>query len=86
MAHHKSAVKRIRQTKKRTLRNKVQKTKTRGIIKKVREAIANKDKGAAQELLVKAQSQLAKLTSKGAMKPNTSSRTTARLTKQVNGL
>ena len=49
-----SAKKRVRQTEDRTLRNKVRRTTMRGSIRKVREAVAAGDKGAAQAALVQA--------------------------------
>lgn len=84
MAHHKSAKKRIRQTARRTELNKSQKTATRTAIKRVRTALAEGNTESARELLVKAQSLLAKLAKRGIIKANNASRKISRLTKQSN--
>lgn len=86
MAHHKSAKKRIRQTERRTFNNKVNKTKTRNAVSKVRRAVAEKRKDDALNLLLDAQSRLDKLAKTGAIKPNTAARTKSRLSKQVASL
>ena len=86
MANHKSAEKRIRQTKTRTDRNKVGRTKARKIIKSMREAIQTGDKAKATELLTKVQSRLAVSARAGAIQKAAASRTTARLAKQVAAL
>jgi small subunit ribosomal protein S20 len=84
--HHKSAKKRVRQTKVRTARNSSIMSETRTAIKKVRSAIADKDKSTAASLLTNAQALLAKLSKKGIIKPNTAARKTSRLSSQINGL
>ena len=86
MPHHKSAKKRVRQTKVRTARNTSMMSETRTAIKKVRAAITAKDKGTAGTLLTAAQSLLSKLAKKGIIKPNTAARKTSRLASQVNSL
>ena len=86
MPHHKSAKKRVRQTKVRTARNVSLLSETRTAIKKVRLAITEKDKTTAATLLTNAQSLLAKLAKKGVIKQNTAARKTSRLTGQIKGL
>lgn len=86
MANHKSAEKRARQTVVRTERNKTRKTKTKSIIKKLREAVAAGDKETAQGLLPKAQSLLARLAKNGVVKGNNAHRRTGRLAKQISKL
>lgn len=55
----------------------------RTIIKRLRTAIANGEKDQAKELLVSAQSVLAKLAKTGVIKDNHASRKTSRLASQV---
>ena len=86
MPHHKSAKKRVRQTKVRTAENRSRTSETRGAIKKVRAAIEAKDKDGAAKLLVNAQSLLARLAKKGVIKKNNADRKTSRLAQQVKSL
>ena len=83
MANHKSSEKRAKQDKNRRMINKVKTAKTRTAVKAVREAVAKGELKEAQELLVKAQSLLAKLAKSPAMKKETASRKTSRLAKLV---
>ena len=84
MANHKSAEKRVRQTKKRTVANKAKKSELKTIIKNVREAISSSDKSAAQTLLAKAQVALSKLGRKNVISSKNASRVNSRLNSQVN--
>ena len=86
MATHKSSEKRAKQEKTRRMTNKMKTAKARTTVKSLREAIAKGDKSTAATLLSKAQSLLAKLAKSPAMKKQTASRKTSRLTKQVQGL
>lgn len=86
MANHKSAEKRARQTKVRTVRNRSQETAVKTAVKKVRAAIEANDKSTASTLLVAAQSLLARLAKKGVIKNNTAARKTGRLASQINKL
>lgn len=86
MANHKSAEKRIRQTEKKTARNRVYRTKLKNIIKDVRGAVAKKDGAAAGEALKVANQELHKFVSKGFLKQNTASRKVGRLAKLVNSI
>ena len=83
MAHHKSAKKRIRQTIKRTARNKHVRATTRGTVKAVRLAIEAGDKSAAQEALAKAVRRIDSAVSKGVYHRKTGSRYISRLSTQV---
>ena len=65
MANIKSAKKRINVIEKKTLRNKMIKSKVKTVIKKVEAAIAAGDKVAAQQALVVATSEINKAASKG---------------------
>jgi small subunit ribosomal protein S20 len=55
MANHKSAEKRARQTERRTVENNARRSRVRGSIKKVEEAIKSGDKKAANDALKLAQ-------------------------------
>ncbi len=83
MAHHKSAIKRIRQNEKRRLRNKAYKTKMKTFIKKVRSS-ENYDE--ALQRLKEAYSVIDKLVQKGIIKKNTAANKKARLARFVNSL
>ena len=86
MAHHKSAKKRIRQTVTKTLRNRVQRSQNRTIVKALRSAVSENNKELATELLTKAQSNLASLAKKGVIKAKAAATRTAKLAKAVNSL
>ncbi|PAF52129.1 30S ribosomal protein S20 [Helicobacter sp. 13S00477-4] len=83
MANHKSAEKRIRQTEKRTERNRYYRTRIKNIIKNVREAVSANDITKAQESLKVANQELHKFVSKGIIKKNTASRRVSRLNASV---
>ncbi len=63
--------------------NKIKTARARTTVKSLREAVAKGDAATAKTLLVKAQSLLAKLAKSPAMKKETASRKTSRLTKLV---
>ena len=86
MAHHKSAIKRIRQTVKRTARNRYYKTRIKNITKAVISAVEAGDKDAAVEAMKIANRELHKYVSKGILKKNTASRKVSRLQSKVNAL
>lgn len=86
MAHHKSALKRIRQTAKRTARNRFYRTRIKNITKAVREAVAAGDKEKAVEALKLANREFHKYVSKGVLKKNTAARKVSRLHKLVNSM
>lgn len=86
MAHHKSALKRIRSTLRRTNVNRVRKTHIRGLFKKVDIAINAGDKEQAQSSLRTAESAIMVGVSKGVFHMNTASRKVSRLTKKVKSL
>lgn len=86
MAHHKSAIKRIKQNEKRNARNRHRKSTLKTYIKRVREAVEKKDKAAALEALNAAIPVIDKTSSKGVIHNSTASRNVSRLTKLVNTL
>lgn len=86
MANHKSAIKRIKQTAKRTERNKHDRSTLRTFIKRVREAVASKDQAAAKEALAQAIPVIDGAATKGIIHTSNASRNVSRLTKLVNTL
>ena len=86
MAHHKSTIKRIRQTVKRTERNRYYRTRVKNITKAVVNAVKANDKEKAEEALKVANRQIHKMVSKGFLKKRTASRKVSRLSLLVNKL
>lgn len=86
MANHASAKKRIRQTAKRTARNKHIRTTVRTYVKRVREAIATGDAAQAQTALKVATRGIDMAVSKGIYHRKTGSRYISRLSTQVAAL
>ncbi|PHM18568.1 MAG: 30S ribosomal protein S20 [Sulfuricurvum sp. PD_MW2] len=84
MANHKSALKRIRQTEKRTERNRFYRTRIKNIVKAVRSAVEAGNKDAAKAALVIANANLHKYVSKGVLKKETAARKVSRLHLAVN--
>jgi small subunit ribosomal protein S20 len=83
MANHASARKRIRQTEKRTARNKARKSRVRSFLRKVEEAVKSGDKAAAQEAFRAAQPELQRAATKGVVHANTVARKLSRLSARV---
>ncbi|MBO0332711.1 MULTISPECIES: 30S ribosomal protein S20 [Sneathiella] len=86
MAHHKSALKRIRQTDVRTERNRARRSRIRTYVKKVELAVTEGDQAKANEALRAAQSELTRGVVKGVYKKNTASRKISRLNAKVKAL
>jgi small subunit ribosomal protein S20 len=86
VANHESAKKRIRQTEKRTARNRHVRSTVRSSIKKVRSAIATGDSAAAKEALLAAIKRIDMAVSKGVYHHNAGSRYVSRLSRQVHDL
>ncbi len=86
MAHHKSALKRIKQNKVKNARNKHVRTTLRTFVKRVREAVESKDITAAKEALAAAIPVIDKSATKGVIHKANASRSVSRLTKLVNTL
>jgi small subunit ribosomal protein S20 len=84
VANHPSAEKRNRQRIKRTLRNRSVKTAVRGVVKKVRAALANGDSKSAETALATATSALDAAVTKGVLHRKTAARSISRLTRAVN--
>lgn len=83
MANIASAQKRIRQTVKRTARNKARKSRVHGAIRKVEEAVASGNKDLALAALRAAQPELQRAAGKGVLKANTVARKISRLSARV---
>ncbi len=86
MANHKSALKRIRQTAKRTERNRYYRTRMKNIVKAVRVAVEEGNKDEAQAAFKVANQQLHKFVSKGILKKETAARKVSRLNSAVKAL
>ncbi len=84
MANIKSAKKRIRQTKVRTLRNKIQKTMFRSAIRRFESALNHGDLETAEQALRFVYARLDRAAQKGAIHRNTASRRKSRLTQRFN--
>ena len=84
MAHHQSTIKRIRQTIKRTERNRYYRTRYKNIVKAVIVATESNDKTAAMDAFKVANKQIHKMVSKGFIKKATAARKVSRLNKLVN--
>lgn len=86
MANIKSAKKRILVSLAHAERNKRIRSKVKTYVKKVRVAIGEKDKAAAQKALEVAVSEISKARSKGVYHANTASRKISRLSREVDEL
>jgi len=86
LAHHKSAIKRIKQNQKRNARNRHVSSTLKTYIKRVREAASTNNKEAALAALQSAIPVIDKSATKGVIHKATASRTVSRLTKLVNSI
>lgn len=86
MASHKSALKRLKQTRKRTEANRSHTTRLRHQIRKLRAALQAKDKAAAEALLKPTLALIDHSIHKGILHPNTAARYKSRLTLAFNTL
>ncbi len=86
MANTSSAKKATRKIARRTAVNKSQRTRMRGFIRKVEEAITAGDQGIAQSALRDAQSVIMSAVSKGILHKNTASRKVSRLSARIKAI
>ncbi len=86
MANTVSAKKQVRKIARRTAVNKARKSRIRGFMRKVEEAIAAGDKAAAGEALRLAQPEIMRGATKGVLPKNTASRKVSRLASRVNAI
>jgi small subunit ribosomal protein S20 len=86
MANHVSALKRVRQTEKRTAVNRANKSRVRKSLRALQEALAKGDSAAVGEQYRKTVSTLDKGVQKGILHDNTASRYKSRLHARVKAL
>ncbi|HTZ97864.1 MAG TPA: 30S ribosomal protein S20 [Terriglobales bacterium] len=86
MANHFSALKRARQTERRTTRNRANTSRLRTALRSFRETMAKGDKPAAQQAFRETVSVLDKAVQKGVLHRNTSSRYKSRLSARLNAM
>ena len=86
MASHKSALKRIKQTRTRTEINRSHTTRLRHQIRKLRSAVSSKDKTAAQALLKPTLALIDHSIHKNVLHANAAARYKSRLTVSVNAM
>lgn len=86
MANTASARKRIRQTEKRTERNRARRSRMRGSVRKVEQAIAGGDHATARAAFQAAQPELQRAATKGVVHANTVARKLSRLSARVRAL
>jgi small subunit ribosomal protein S20 len=86
MANHFSALKRARQTEKRTLRNRANTSRLRTALRDLRESLAKGDKQNAEQIFRQTVSALDKAVQKGVLHENTGSRYKSRLGVRLNAV
>lgn len=86
MANHFSALKRARQTERRTARNRANTSRLRTTLRSFRETLAKADRPAAEQAFRQTVSALDKAVQKGIIHENTSSRYKSRLSARLNAL
>jgi len=86
LATHKSAEKRARQNRVRSIRNASRKTRVKSTLKKLDDVLKSNNKAVAEEILKKASSMISKGVSKGTLRKRTASRKISRLSKKVSAL
>lgn len=86
MANTASARKRIRQTEKRTIRNRARRSRVRTFLRKVEQAISGGDKTQAQDAFRAAQPELHRAATKGVFHRNTVARKLSRLSARIKAL
>jgi small subunit ribosomal protein S20 len=86
MANHFSALKRARQTEKRTARNRANASRLRGQLRQLRESLAKGDKQAAEQAFRQTTASLDKAIQKGVIHENTASRYKSRLSARLHAL
>jgi small subunit ribosomal protein S20 len=86
MANHLSALKRARQTERRTARNRANTSSLRTQLRELREAITKGDKASAEQVYRNTVSALDKAIQKRTLHENTASRYKSRLGKRVSAM
>ena len=83
MAHHASAKKRVRQSKRRTLVNRARLSAIRSSFRKVEEAIASGDKASAEAAFKSFEPKMARGAQKGVVQRNLDARKLSRLSERI---
>ena len=86
MANHFSALKRARQTAKRTVHNRVNRSRIRTALRHFRDALAKGDKPAAEQMFRQTVSALDKAIQKGVLHANAAARYKSRLSARLHAL
>ena len=86
MANHFSALKRARQTERRTARNRGNASRLRSALRDMRDALTKGDKPAAAQAFSQTASALDKAIQKGVLHKNTAARYKSRLNARLNAL
>jgi small subunit ribosomal protein S20 len=86
MANHFSALKRARQTERRTARNRSNTSRLRSALREMRSALAKGDKSAAEQSFRETVSALDKAIQKGVLHENTAGRYKSRLSARLKAL
>ena len=86
MANHFSALKRARQTEKRTARNRANTSRLRSTLRDLRESLAKGDQQGSEQVFRQTVSALDKAIQKGTLHENTASRYKSRLGKRVTAM
>jgi small subunit ribosomal protein S20 len=86
MANHYSALKRDRQTRRRTVANRQHMTRLRHQIRALRRALQSQDKGGIQPVFSKTVSLIDRAARKGVIKKNTAARYKSRLSVRLKAL
>jgi small subunit ribosomal protein S20 len=86
MANHFSALKRARQTERRTVRNRANTSRLRTQLRDLRTTIEKGDKAAAEQMYRETVSALDKAIQKGTLHENTASRYKSRLSARVSAM
>jgi small subunit ribosomal protein S20 len=86
MANHFSALKRARQTERRTQRNRSNTSRLRSVLREMRQALSRGDKAAAEQVFRRTVSALDKAIQKGVLHKNTAARYKSRISTRLNGL
>ncbi len=86
MANHFSALKRARQTEKRTEVNRANKSRVRTALRRFRTALASGNRDAAQQMFAETVAALDKAAQKGVLHKNTASRYKSRLSARLQGM
>ncbi len=86
MANSQQAIKRVKQTRRRTEVNRARRSRIRTFLKSVEEAISSGDKQAAVSALSAAQPEIMRGVSRGVLHKNTASRKISRLSSRIKSM